>query len=331
MTTRLPRRLCSILLPLALAAPGAAQQVHSLTTTFASGNGQSGNMFDITALTDIHVITLDCHFDAGTPLIEVYTIPGGYSGFEALPSSWTLVGSGTTTSAGSGLPTPLPFSFDVMIPAGTTMGFYVTGTGSPGINYTNGSGQTYFNTDLQLYEGLGVAYPFGNTYSPRTWNGTVYYTSDVGQAYCYGDGSAAPCPCINSGGPEEGCANSTGVGAKLDASGSTSVVADDLLYAASGLVPGQPALLFAGSNQLGGGQGLSFGDGLRCTGGSVVRLSTQVANSTGDATFPTGLATLLGAVPGDVRNFHVWYSDPSGSSCGSGFNLSQGVSVTYAP
>ncbi len=331
MTTRLSGGLPTLLLPLVLAAPGAAQQVHSLTTTFAAGNGQSGNMFDIKALTDVHVVTLDCHFNAGTPQIEVYTIPGGYSGFEALPSSWTLVGSGSTTSAGSGLPTPLPFSFDVLIPAGTTMGFYVTGTGSPGIAYTNGTGVVYSNADIELYEGLGVVYPFGGTYSPRTWNGTVYYTSDVGQAYCFGDGTAAPCPCINSGGSEEGCANSTGVGAKLISSGSTSVLADDLLYVASGLVPGQPALLFAGSNQLGGGQGTSFGDVLRCTGGGVMRLSTQLANATGDATFPTGLAATLGAAAGDVRNFQVWYSDPVGSSCGSGFNLSHGVSVTYAP
>jgi hypothetical protein len=288
-------------------------------------------MFDVKALTDVHVVTLDCHFNAGTPTIEVYTIPGGYSGFEASPGSWTLVGSGSTTSAGSGLPTPLPFGLDVLIPAGTTMGFYVTGTGSPGVAYTNGTGVVYSNSDIELYEGIGVVYPFGNTYSPRTWNGTVYYTSDVGQAYCFGDGTAAPCPCLNTGGSEEGCANSSGVGAKLTASGTTSALADDLLYVASGLVPNEPALLFAGHNQLGGGQGLSFGDGLRCAGGSIIRISTQVASATGDATFPTGLAASLGAVAGDVRNFQVWYGDSTGSACGAGFNLSHGVSVTYAP
>ncbi len=319
-------------LGLTMAAPlHAKAQVHSLNTTFARGNGQAGNMFDIKATVEIHVVSLDCHFDAGTPTIEVHTVPGGYSGHESNAGAWTLQGSGLANSPGLNLPTPLPFVLDITILAGQTMGFYVTGTGVPGINYTNGTAIIYSNSHLELYEGLGVQYPFGATYSPRTWNGTVYYTSAVGVTYCYGDGSGQFCPCLNIAGIEEGCANSSGVGATLVGGGSPGVRADNLSLTATGLVPGGAALLFAGTLEVNGGMGMLFGDGLRCAGNQVQRLGVQMPNSTGIANFGPQIASTAGFGAGETRTFQVWYQDPSGSPCGSGFNLTNGVKISFSP
>lgn len=153
----------------------------------------------------------------------------------------------------------------------------------------------------------------------------------VGTPYCMGDGSATACPCGNAGGAGEGCANSSGAGAMLGGSGSASVGADDLAMDAAQLLPGQPALLFAGVNQVNGGAGSIFGDGLRCAGGSVVRLGVRVPDSNGAAAWSGGLGALGGWSAGDTRNFQVWYRDPSSSPCGSAFNLSHGVGVTFVP
>jgi Tol biopolymer transport system component len=151
-----------------------------------------------------------------------------------------------------------------------------------------------------------------------------------GGLYCFGDGSGTLCPCGNTGGPEEGCANSTGSGARLWGSGSASVSADSLRFLAAQLVPSQPALLFAGLNAVNNGDGLQFGDGLRCAGGSVVRLGTQTADATGQAEWGPGLGAMGGWLPGDVRRFQVWYRDPSPPGpCGSGFNLTNGVEILF--
>jgi len=150
----------------------------------------------------------------------------------------------------------------------------------------------------------------------------------VGSGYCFGDGSGSSCPCGNNGGAGEGCANSGGTGGLVWASGSDSVAADDLTFSASGLLPLQPALLFAGHNAINGGNGIPFGDGLRCAGQSVVRLGVETPDPNGDADWGPGLGALGGWISGDTRYFQVWYRDPGGP-CGSGFNLTNGVEVTF--
>ena len=62
--------------------------------------------------------------------------------------------------------------------------------------------------------------------------------------------------------------NTTGLG---------SIAADDIVFDATGLVPGQAALLFAGPNLI--SPGLLFGDGLRCAGGA--RQAHQIAEYRG--------------------------------------------------
>ncbi len=152
--------------------------------------------------------------------------------------------------------------------------------------------------------------------------------TSVGTDYCFGSGSGSPCPCGNFGGPSQGCANSSGQGAVLSASGSNVIANNDLVFVSSNLLPGQPVLLFAGNNAVNGGLGNTFGDGLRCAGGAVARLGVRIPDAGGAASWGPGVGSGLWN-PGDVRRFQSWYRDPIGSPCGTGFNLSNGLEIAF--
>lgn len=179
--------------------------------------------------------------------------------------------------------------------------------------------------DLQVYRGTltgsDVAFLFQNpgfTVAPG-----------AGISYCYGDSTATSCPCGNLGAAGEGCGNSSGVGGKMSAMGSGSVSADDLQLMGSQLVPGGISVLFAGVQSLNGGNGMLFGDGLRCAGGQVQRLGVRLIDAGGNANWGPGLGNLGQWQPGDTRNFQIWYQDSGGSPCGGGFNTSQAISQTF--
>lgn len=143
------------------------------------------------------------------------------------------------------------------------------------------------------------------------------------------------CPCANAGpcanpDPSGGCAHSEARGGALGACGSASVAADDLVLGASFLPQSSIALLFAGDQRANGGIGLPFGDGLLCVAGAIRRFDTLDASGAGSAQWGPGLGALGGWSPGDVRDFQVWFRDPSGP-CGSGFNLTNAVELTLAP
>ncbi|MCB9915507.1 MAG: FG-GAP repeat protein [Planctomycetes bacterium] len=201
-------------------------------------------------------------------------------------------------------------------------GFAVTCVGSRvvvGAAWEDGHGTGIDPADAQVlqHDDVGAAYVFLEAL-PHT-------------SYCEGDGSATACPCANAGGAGAGCANSTGAGARLEPTGSASVADDDLHFAGAGLPGGQPALLFAGTQAVAGGAGAMFGDGLRCAGGGVVRFGVAAANASGSATWASVPAARGGWSAGELRRFQAWYRDPHNSPCGAGFNLTQGVELTFLP
>lgn len=107
--------------------------------------------------------------------IEVYYVLGGYAPNANTPAAWTLMGTQSVTTQTAPAPTNVAIG-GLTINPGQTYGIYfTTRTGNPSIAYTNGA-NTYMNSDLRLDAGVGRAYPFGATFTPRTWNGTVYYT-----------------------------------------------------------------------------------------------------------------------------------------------------------
>jgi len=171
-----------------------------------------------------------------------------------------------------------------------------------------------------------------------TWLAGGANQATVGEPFCSGDGSATACPCGGVGSPGSGCPNSaTANGARLSAAGSTSASADDLVLRALDAAPGVPGLFFQGVAAEGGGAGAPFGDGLRCAGGQVVRLGVAFTDAQGCATSASGLASLGGAMAGDVRRYQYWYRDaadeptPCAAGQGSGFNLSNGLELTWTP
>jgi hypothetical protein len=151
----------------------------SLTTTYASNNGQAGNMVDVTALTgNITIESFDVNID-GSVTMEVWYKPGSYVGFETNAGAWTLLGSANIVSNGANVPTPCPIG-GLTIPYGETYALYITTTGGS-INYTTLSAPPY-HTDgnLLIDNSCGKSYPFGSTFNPRDWNGTIYYSSGNG-------------------------------------------------------------------------------------------------------------------------------------------------------
>ncbi len=151
-------------------------------------------------------------------------------------------------------------------------------------------------------------------------------------AFCSGDGSATACPCGNSGAGGNGCANSVNAaGASLGATGAASVAADSVVLSGGGM-PNSSALYFQGTAQQNGGAGSVFGDGLRCAGGTVVRLGTKT-NVAGASSYPVGgdlSVSVRGAVSaGDVRTYQVWYRNAAAFCTAATFNLSNGLQIAW--
>jgi hypothetical protein len=156
--------------------------------------------------------------------------------------------------------------------------------------------------------------------------------AEPGTPYCFCD-STSSFPggvCGNPGTLGNGCANgSSSDGANLSAIGTTNP--DTVQFIASDCIPGQPGLFFQGNNATGSGNGTPFGDGLRCAGGSVIRLQIRIPDSNGQAMSSVSISTTGGVTPGSgtVRRYQFWYRDPAGSPCGASFNLTNGYEITW--
>ena len=141
--------------------------------------------------------------------------------------------------------------------------------------------------------------------------------------YCFGKA----CPCGNDD-PGAGCSNSTGAGALLSATGLASVASDDLDLLLSGMPPGNIGLVYLGEAKA----QLPFGDGLRCVGAGalgLIRLPAGAA-SAGGSLGSTAVISTAGLTAGSSWNFQGWYRDPGGL-CGSGYNLSNALSIVIIP
>lgn len=158
----------------------------------------------------------------------------------------------------------------------------------------------------------------------------TFCTTDPIERYCFGVG----CPCGNDD-PLAGCANSSGTGASLEATGSPSVVADDLVLTVSNTLPNQFGVVYFGGAQ----ECTPFGDGLRAVApgppGQYVRFPVQQADALGDLIQGPGLISemsmLMGNAvsAGDTWYFQGYYRDPAGP-CSNSFNLSNGLGVTFS-
>ena len=124
-----------------------------------------------------------------------------------------------------------------------------------------------------------------------------------------------------------------GLGGMLRGSGSAHLTSDQLVLTAT-QTPNAAAVYFQGTASVAQGAGLVFGDGLRCAGGTLVRIGMPIAagnqsQSPGPGESPI---SLRGAVttPGP-RRYQVGYRDPPGFCTAGSFNLTNGLIVTWAP
>jgi len=161
---------------------------------------------------------------------------------------------------------------------------------------------------------------------------TIADTEAIGAAYCFGDGSGTPCPCGNYGASCEGCKHSLGIGARLFGEGSTSIGVDDLVLTTIQMPLNKFGLTYMGSMQTGGGSGQIFGDGLRCVRGELRRFSIQHSGSSGTFSLTSPVAQSSGLIAaGTTWNFQAWFRDNAASPCGTQYNLSNGLSVSFTP
>ena len=183
--------------------------------------------------------------------------------------------------------------------------------------------------------GLAIA-DDGTMYVSSLITGLVHRyesTSLPGVVYCTPD--AAACPCANGGDGGSGCANSTGAGATLSASGSPSLMNDTLVLTATGLVPSKPCLFYSGNNRVNGGAGVPFGDGLRCAGFEAVRIEVTAADGAGVASTSVEVSTNGQAFGhtlevGESVNYQCWYRDDAmASPCGNSFNTTNGYGLRW--
>jgi hypothetical protein len=119
----------------------------------------------------------------------------------------------------------------------------------------------------------------------------------------------------------------------IEATGVASLAADSLQLRLFG-VPNSSCLYFQGTARINGGAGAVFGDGLRCAGGTVLRLGTKQA-AAGASAYPQAgdlAITTQGQVlaPG-TRTYQAWYRNAAAYCTASVFNLSNGLELTWVP
>lgn len=158
-----------------------------------------------------------------------------------------------------------------------------------------------------------------------------------GTPLCFGDGSTAACPCSNSGSEGRGCQNSASTGgAVLFTTGTTSP--DTVVLRSSGERATSLSIFLQGNASI---LPVVYGDGLRCTGGTLKRLYTKTA-SAGEASAPgpgdpsiTARSAALGVpIPANGRRYYqVWYRDGNPGFCapptGDSYNISSAVRILW--
>ena len=154
-------------------------------------------------------------------------------------------------------------------------------------------------------------------------------------SFCFGDGidptHTSACPCGNVGAAGNGCANSVNPnGANLTATGTAA--ADDVVLSGSGM-PATVSCIYLQGDAL---DDTVFGDGVRCTGGVLLRLRTK-NNVGGASSFPDSVETITlsqrGGVTvgsGVVRYYQTYYRNSAALFCPpQTFNVSNGWIVTW--
>jgi hypothetical protein len=170
---------------------------------------------------------------------------------------------------------------------------------------------------------------------------------NAGHDFCIpGVNGVRSCPCNNPqvpAGSDRGCNNSASTGgAALTSSGTASLSNDTVTFTSTGEKPTAFSIFLQGNSVI--SAGVTFGQGVRCAGGSLKRLYIHSASGGvvsggfgvgSDQPVHVRSAALGDTIPpGGVREYQVYYRDPTilgGCPSLSTFNSSQGQQVTWNP
>jgi hypothetical protein len=189
-------------------------------------------------------------------------------------------------------------------------------------------------------------------YGPITWGGPFmmlddmevdYGSSGPGTDLCDpGTGGTMACPCSNPPtGGSRGCDNSsTTGGAQLSSTGNASLAGDTVVFATAGEKPTATSILLQGNAVI--ASGITFGQGVRCAGGTLKRLYVKTASGgsitapgPGDPSVSAQSAALNDPISaGTMRWYSVYYRDPivlGSCPATSTFNITQTQEVTWGP
>jgi hypothetical protein len=180
-----------------------------------------------------------------------------------------------------------------------------------------------------------AAFSYGSANNGFDIVGVLYQgcTNDV-ETVCQSDTGGLNCPCSNNGDYGHGCGNSAHAAGGLLAFGGAASVSQDTASLTASHLPANVACLFFQGTQA--TAPFAFGNGLRCVNGISTRIGLKACDASGLASYPqTGDVRIsdagLPVMAGMTRYYQAWYRDPSAVSCGSTFNLTNALRVTWAP
>ena len=147
----------------------------------ANNGGSTGNAFEILPKSSLSIKAFDINVNS-TASITVnieYLLGSVTSGnYLTVGAPWIVHEALTVNGAGSNNPTYVELTTPLVLPGGQVSGLKITT--SSGLRYTNGTSVgTPIVTDskMTIYEGYGISGASG--FSPRNWNGRIYYGSDA--------------------------------------------------------------------------------------------------------------------------------------------------------
>jgi hypothetical protein len=236
-------------------------------------------------------------------------------------------------------------NFDVWV-----MDLYMSGSSlTPCATHANFAGSPQAETApviASMHSGGGAAQHFFGAWEFASINnlndiqGGLWDTCAEGgeyQSFCSGDGSNTACPCGNSGQGTRGCANSVdALGARIAGTGRASTNANTFALQGSGMPSSSPCLYFQGTAiaTTGATAGVTFGDGLLCLSGSIIRLAVVFNDPSGASSYgmPSVAVWSAGGVPlsGGKRYYQIWYRDAASFCTSSNYNLTNGLDVTWS-
>ena len=196
---------------------------------------------------------------------------------------------------------------------------------------------------LVAFDSLATNLVAGDTNSGRDVFLRDRGTQAPGSDLCLpGSAGVLACPCGNpSTNSPGGCDNSAATGgAQLLASGTASIAADTLAFDTQGETNGAFSVLLQGSAEL--PAGVVFGQGVRCVGGTLLRMYASSAPggalhvpAAGDASVSARAAALGSPIAGlALRWYQIYYRDNvvlGGCPAASSFNATQALRVLWLP